>query len=295
MRALVFILYLSLFGLLFPIKSHAQDSTADLIREIRKTCVGISEIVANGERAKIKIGPNLEVDITADNKVTFSKSSDISTVIDDYKASDFTKCLEILTGYAPENKTSIDVPVMDFVGFACDSEESDSSEVNSLVRQLLKNSGKIVYLRLHMWVSGTGCGYYSERIEGTEEKGDRFGLIDQGQTFPEGSRIDPSDFGFAYRVDYHTDPDRMAPQYDETGSIYAITIGFPKKGNGVLDVERTKWRIIDGLVKPKLFGEEGVYAIDITTVEPTDLLYAAYQKIKDKFSRDEAESAAVPD
>ena len=79
--------------------ANAQESKAEILSIVRRTCDGVSSLAVNGNRAKIEVKEGLQVETTADNSVEIKKDGVLLEKIDNYTASDRQKCIDSLLSF----------------------------------------------------------------------------------------------------------------------------------------------------------------------------------------------------
>jgi hypothetical protein len=76
--------------------AKADQSAVEMLREVNRTCDGVSNLVVSGQRANIEVRKGLEVNLRGDNSVEIRKDGVLVEKFTHYTAEDRQKCIDSL-------------------------------------------------------------------------------------------------------------------------------------------------------------------------------------------------------
>lgn len=76
--------------------TKANQSAVNLLKEVTRTCDGVSSLVVSGQRASIEVRKGLQVNLKGDNSLEILKNGVLVEKITKYTAEDRQKCIDSL-------------------------------------------------------------------------------------------------------------------------------------------------------------------------------------------------------
>lgn len=80
-------------------QASGANDRLEILNQVTRTCDGISELTAKGERAKIEVGENLEVYTKSDNSIEIRRHGTLLEKIDKYTANDRQLCIDRILNF----------------------------------------------------------------------------------------------------------------------------------------------------------------------------------------------------